>query len=154
MMERLTKFVTPVGLVMTNLNSMKHYMPCVPCRHNAKIKYDSNGNGYTEKFSLCDTCEVKMLFNKLKEYEDLEEQGLLLRLPVPIRTGWSKYYWIDEESGEITILNDNGYRIFKPTNDLTVYEIDSYDFLYEAFGKTVFLTREEAEAKMKEMESE
>lgn len=30
-MERLTKFVTPVGMVMTNLNSMKHYMPCVPC---------------------------------------------------------------------------------------------------------------------------
>lgn len=97
---------------------------------------------------------LRDVVNKLAEYEDLEEQGLLLRLPVPIRTGWSKYYWIDEEDGEIIILNDNGYRIFKPTNDLTVYEIDGYDFPYEAFGKTVFLTEAEAEAKLKETESE
>ena len=80
-MERLTKYITPVGKCMTTLNSMKHYMPCVPCRHKAEIKTDSKGNMYTEKFSFCDTCEVKMLFNKLKEYEDAEEQGLLLRLP-------------------------------------------------------------------------
>lgn len=79
--ERLTKYVTPVGMCMTSLNSMKHYMPCVPCRHKAELKTDSKGKQYTEKFSFCDTCEVKMLFNRLKEYEDLEEQGLLLKLP-------------------------------------------------------------------------
>ena len=83
-MERLTKYITPVGKCMTTLNSMKHYMPCVPCRHKAEIKTDSNGNMYTEKFSYCDTCEVKMLFNRLKEYEDAEEQGLLLRLPCKV----------------------------------------------------------------------
>lgn len=83
MMERLTKYVTPVGMVMTSLNSMKHYMPCVPCRHRAEIKYKDD-KGYTEEFSFCGTCEVKMLFNKLKEYEDLEEQGLLLRLEKPL----------------------------------------------------------------------
>lgn len=79
--ERLTKYVTPVGMCMTTLNSMKHYMPCVRCRHDAQIKTDSSGKQYTEKFGFCDTCEVKMLFNRLKEYEDLEDQGLLLRVP-------------------------------------------------------------------------
>lgn len=48
-MERLTKYITPVGKCMTTLNSMKHYMPCVPCRHKAEIKTDSKGNMYTEK---------------------------------------------------------------------------------------------------------
>ena len=85
-MKRLTRYVTPVGMVMTNLNSMKHYMPCVPCRHNAEIKY-KDGEGYTEKFSFCDTCEVKVLFNKLKEYEDLEEQGLLIRTEADMAKG-------------------------------------------------------------------
>lgn len=78
-MSRLTKFATPFGMVMTTLNSMKHYMPCVTCRHNAEIKY-KNGEGYTEKFTFCETCEVKMLFNKLKEYEYLEEQGLIFKI--------------------------------------------------------------------------
>lgn len=65
---------------MTSLNSMKHYMPCHVCRKEAQIKKDSKGNLYTEKFRFCDTCEVKMLFNRLKEYEDAEEQGLLQQL--------------------------------------------------------------------------
>ena len=80
-MSRLTKFITPVGMCMTNLNSMEHYMPCVHCRCKAEMKIDANGKGYTEKHSYCDACEVKMLFNKLKHYEDLEEQGKLIVMP-------------------------------------------------------------------------
>lgn len=93
-MDRLTKFVTPVGMCMTNLNSMKHYMPCVPCRHKSEKKIDANGKMYTEKHSYCDTCEVKMLFNKLKHYEDLEEQGRLIELPcLP-----NEWVWIANEN--------------------------------------------------------
>lgn len=69
-MERLTKYVTPVGACMTSLNSLDHYMPCVPCRHRAVLKVAADGTEYTEKFSFCDTCEVKVLFNRLAEYED------------------------------------------------------------------------------------
>ena len=163
-MDRLTKFVTPVGLVMTSLNSMKHYMPCVVCRHNAKIKYDSNGNGYTEKFGFCDTCEVKMLFNKLKAYEDAEEQGLLLRLPCKV--GDTVYIncpsWAGKFAGtqphQITNIlisqNKKGkwtkkYRAILLYNGKTIDRQE--DFEFDEIGKTVFLTREEAEVKLKEL---
>lgn len=154
MMERLTKYVTPVGMVMTSLNSMKHYMPCVPCRHRAEIKY-KDGKGYTEEFSFCGTCEVKMLFNKLKEYEDLEEQGLLIRLPCKLG---DDLYWISsedddgnpiptikkEEQGIKNILiNEDG--IFVNTQD---YFPDPCDKLGERYA---LLSREEAEQKLKEM---
>lgn len=40
-MSRLTRFITPVGKCMTNLNSMKHYMLCVPCRHKAERRINA-----------------------------------------------------------------------------------------------------------------
>ena len=150
-MERLTKYITPVGKCMTTLNSMKHYMPCVPCRHKAEIKTDSKGNMYTEKFSFCDTCEVKMLFNKLKEYEDAEEQGLLLRLPCKIGR---KVFYVQkclapsckECKGFLRV--DNCYCQYKAR----IFE-QEFDYRHlKAFGKSVFLTKEEAEQALVEME--
>lgn len=142
---------------MTSLNSMKHYMPCVPCRHNAKIKYDSNGNGYTEKFSFCDTCEVKMLFNKLKEYEDFEEQGLLLKLPCKVKdTVYAVYRTCKREDGvEIHCLYNEIEPKCKRECVKVVKDVEfRLSFLDGYFGNAVFLTREEAEAKLKELESE
>lgn len=74
-MGRLTNYVTQAGVCMTNLNSMKHYMPCITCRHQGTFL-----NGSFEKFTYCDTCEVKLLFNKLAHYEDLEETGRLIEV--------------------------------------------------------------------------
>lgn len=68
-MNRLTKYVTPVGVIITDINSMKHYKPCIACKESVAVD-----------FSTCKTCELKLLFNKLKEYEDLEEQGRLRKL--------------------------------------------------------------------------
>ena len=157
-MERLTKYVTPVGMVMTSLNSMKHYMPCVPCRHRAEIKY-KDGKGYTEEFSFCGTCEVKMLFNKLKEYEDLEEQGLLLRLPCKV--GDTLYYisdgFIKPCTVETIFISDY---TDKDGNCSYMAEIHfdredcpyvSTEIYFTDIGKTVFLTKEEAEKKLNEM---
>ena len=152
-MERLTKYITPVGKCMTTLNSMKHYMPCVPCRHKAEIKTDSKGNMYTEKFSFCDTCEVKMLFNKLKEYEDAEEQGLLLRLPCKIGR---KVFCVQkclapsckECKGFLRV--DNCYCQYKAR----IFE-QEFDYRHlKAFGKSVFLTKEEAEQALARMEGD
>lgn len=129
--ERLTKFVSPVGVPMTTLDSMKHYMPCISCRHNAKTKTDSNGKQYTEKHDFCDTCEVKMLFNRLKEYEDLEEQGLLLRLPCKVG---SEVYYI----------------LGVPQKTPCVVEKASFELSdINKIGKTLFLTQAEAEEKLK-----
>ena len=96
------------------------------------------------------------VLGRLAEYEDLEEQGLLLRLPCQI--------------GEI---------IYDPTNRNTINEYRVTGIKEEAFalwiewklekgfvyqsiygvevgeiGKTVFLTKAEAEQKLKEMESD
>ena len=89
--------------------------------------------------------------DKLAEYEDLDEQGLLLRLPVPIGTTVYKF----------EPLAKGTKRYIKTT--ITRYEVfsDSIWFTFanglgrniEDFGKYVFLTQAEAEQKLKENES-
>ena len=99
----------------------------------------------------CEDSRVKSLKKKLKEYHDLEEQGLLLRLPVPIGTTVYKF----------EPLAKGTERYIKTT--ITRYEVfgDSIWFTFanglgrniEDFGKYVFITKAEAEQKLKEMES-
>lgn len=82
------------------------------------------------------TNSVEKLARKLAEYEDLEEQGLLLRLPCKV--------------------GDSIYSVIE--DDLTIIELKfSLDFYVRRkndIGKTVFLTQAEAEQKLKEMESD
>ena len=99
---------------------------------------------------------------KLCEYEDLEEQGLLLRLPCKV--GDDIYaipsevnYRLNKSFGAkglnaicrqvVDHIEFNSYGYLVSTNEgMTVHR-------QEAFGETWFLTREEAEQKLKEMES-
>ena len=88
------------------------------------------------------------VYFKLKDIEDLEEQGLLLRLPVPIGTTVYKF----------EPLAKGTKRYIKTT--ITRYEVfdDSIWFTFsnglgrniEDFRKYVFLTQDEAEQKLKE----
>ena len=94
------------------------------------------------------------LREKLKEYEDLEEQGLLLRLPVKI--GSTLYQPIYSSINEYEVI---GFNIRHNRRMCEVaYESGSEWHKtvcgFNAIGKTVFLTREEAEQKLKEMESD
>ena len=92
---------------------------------------------------------TRRIIERLAEYEDLDEQGLLLRLPVPIGTTVYKF----------EPLAKGTERYIKTT--VTRYEIfgDSIWFTFanglgrnvEDFGEYVFLTKEEAEQKLKEM---
>ena len=95
--------------------------------------------------------------NKLAEYEDLEEQGLLLRLPCKV--GDTVYAPLpnNEISAWKVRTIDMGASYF---DFLLVYAGDDEEFIGERFllpindiGENVFLTREEAEQKLKEMES-
>ena len=106
-------------------------------------------------------CIVPKLYKHLAEYEDLEEQGLLLKLPCKIG---SIVYVID------TIYEcDNGYmdcimefpdryqceRGFKCEyeHEKLVVRPKSFDFkMLNNFNKTVFLTKEEAEKALKRLE--
>ncbi len=131
--------------------------------------------------------EIDAVYRKLKDYEDAEEYGLLLKLPckvgdtvyadstilpiedmecyedienkipsyfpgrvvsfrfakrnwmkIAVKTKWLRE-WIDDETG--------------PESDYIECE-KNFTILLSMIGKTVFLTREEAEAKLKEMEGE
>ena len=94
---------------------------------------------------------TRRIIERLAEYEDLEEQGLLLRLPCPIGTTvYNTTCWDDvtekvEVDGETLYRIVHRHKVSKSTFSLG----DIYNF-----GKTVFLTQAEAEQQLKEMESD
>ena len=99
----------------------------------------------------CEESRVKSLKKKLKEYKDLEKQGLLLRLPVKIgdaiyaiRYGEENNFIVVETKIIEIRQNVNGI-FFEPLISRKAYKT-------EDFGKEVFLTKAEAEQKLKEME--
>ena len=92
----------------------------------------------------CSKCELEKALEKLATYEDLEEQGLLVRLPCPIGT---------------TVWDIYGMGIRKNVVSGIEYGKDGRWFLWanedEWLGElnvVVFLTREEAEKELEEME--
>lgn len=88
---------------------------------------------------------------KLKEYEDLEEQGKLLRLPCEVGDSVYTIY-----KGEILSLKVLKIEILLLENKATL-QIDCFmlfgivHFLTKDFGETVFLTKEEAEVALREL---
>lgn len=80
---------------------------------------------------------VRKLIEKLAEYEDLEEQGLLLRLPL----GVGDTFWELDQ----TWLAPHGY-------PRVAHSLQHVVYCMERLGKTTFLTEEaakEAVAKLK-----
>lgn len=94
---------------------------------------------------------LETIAERLANMEHAEEQGLLLRLPYPL--GTERIYFIDKSDMEIYELDGRKIEVsLRDISDDVMYTIDCYDFLHEDFGEIVFLTREEAEAKLAEME--
>ena len=112
--------------------------------------------------------QVKEYLEELKRYRDLEEQGLLLRLPCVI--GADIYFIPSKTNYKLNILQ--GYpesnRVYHQNVDkvsFTQYgwylECDKdieyatgQIFIDKSYKETWFLTQEEAEQKLKEMESD
>lgn len=165
-MERLTQRIEDENTLLTEVGDIACKCFC---------------DNYT---SGCWECPVGKAIEKLCDYEDAEEQGLLVRLPckvgdivyvdsemLPIedmecyedidnkipsyfqgrvvslrfaQRNWVKiavkakwlYEWIDDETG--------------PESDYIECE-KNFSILLSMIGKTVFLTREEAEKKLEEM---
>ena len=105
---------------------------------------------------------TRRIIERLAEYEDLDEQGLLLRLPC--KAGASVYVIPTYENGfnRIVEMSLLGYSISEPCNVMNLFSKNRFDKsipkMYQPsindFGKTVFLTQAEAEQKLKEMESD
>lgn len=116
-----------------------------------EIKTDNNieAEFFLEMLDLFVLAERKER-DELKKYEDLEEQGLLLELPCKID---STVYaiverYIAEYKVKNYIINETGItaiRVLKQIGDCDYSNI----FYIEDFNKTVFLTREEAEAALR-----
>ena len=121
-----------------------------------RLTQTSNSGGIAFTFDLDITCqpsEARKILNlatKLKDYEDLEEQGRLVILPCKV--GDTLYRLVPNlyrEYVEIKIaqfvINKNG--IYFTTDKGVSWSADK-------IGKTVFLTQAEAEQKLKEMEND
>ena len=95
--------------------------------------------------------QVRAWLKELKRYEDLEEQGLLLRLPCPIGTTVYNTTWWDDITEKVDVDGKTFYRtVHKHKVSKSKFSLlDVKDF-----GKTVFLTKAEAEQKLKEIEND
>lgn len=87
---------------------------------------------------------------QLKEYQQLEEQGRLIKLPCKIG---SVLYEINDLTGFITERDIDKIEIFEcPTPHIFLTSGRYYRMSASRdFGRTVFATKSEAEAKLKEL---
>ena len=97
--------------------------------------------------------QIAEYLEELKSYKDLEEQGLLVRLPVEIETELFQPC-ADRKSIIRSIVINNTIT----DDDIYIGIVDERGnerhYSKKSIGKTVFLTREEAEKKLEEMKNE
>ena len=120
--------------------------------------------------------EIDAVYRKLKAYEDVEEQGLLLRLPCKeayTKSGDIVYLiygyevvecthcglGINPVDGKAYIALATDEDIFPYRRPIPEYDLDPTDWCTNTIdvevgeiGKIVFFTKDEAEAKLAEME--
>ena len=142
-MERLTKRIEDENTLLTEVGDTACKCFC---------------DNYT--LSGCWECPVGKAIEKLADYEDAQEKGLLVRLPCKV----GDMVW------ELCLCDDGNYKIFpmivktvseygslrQVKKDITIWNIyaeSDYTYMYKSFadfGKTVFSTKEEAEKKLEE----
>lgn len=98
----------------------------------------------------CSKCELEKALEKLADYEDLEEQGLLVRLPCKLNGTLYSVNYSNKTIAENTIIkisiNDHVKRFYCIDDNLR-----ERIFFSRRIGENVFLTREEAQKKLEEM---
>ena len=106
--------------------------------------------------------------NKLAEYETAEEDGRLVVLPcknwLDIVFGEQELFYgidmdyIENPIREITVHNEERFTWYDGWKTVVLKGVDEngldWEFTPEEIGKTVFLTREEAEKELREMEED
>lgn len=128
-MERLTKRIEDENTLLTEVGDTACKCFC---------------DNYT--LSGCWECPVGKAIEKLADYEDAEEQGLLVRLPCPIGTTVWDICGMDIRENVVSGLEyDKGGKWFLWTNE---------DECLGELNVLVFLTRKEAEKKLEELKNE
>lgn len=114
-------------------------------------------NPFTGEIETCMklTADYKEAVNRLAEFEDLEEQGKLLKLPCAVG---DTVYIIDDIENEFErtsivteISIEDGNEIYIMISD-GFQSGSSSSFGIDDFGKTVFLTQKEAETALSELQ--
>ena len=106
--------------------------------------------------------QVAKWLEELKSYKDLEEQGLLVRLPCKVNDKLYHFYETDLEDFFADVTPDEiiteviAAEFIIDRHEITIKCLTGWNTRYEylpavEIGKTVFLTREEAEKKLEEM---
>nr|DAZ41960.1 MAG TPA: hypothetical protein [Caudoviricetes sp.] len=130
-------------------------------------EWENGSVTYNEKREIecgeyCDSCSqgagncetIKNMIKKLADYEDLEEQGLLVRLPCKV--GDTVYVPTRNFISELRIVMisvDMHDTYFRWMLNSGIYpNLDG--FSGNKLGKAVFLTHEEAEKKLEELKNE
>lgn len=96
------------------------------------------------------------VLQKLADYEDLEEQGRLIKLPCKVG---DTVYCIEDKKiwdcivDKVTISRTNGVW-FEVKTPKSMPDISAIEYTENTFGESVFLTQAEAEQKLKEMDGE
>ena len=106
--------------------------------------------------------DIRAVLKKLAAYEDLEEHGLIVRLPCKVGDKvWDNDFG-HPESYEIKAFS-YGYcdsYVDSDIEDEIIFYYENYTgsitgaFPMSEIGKTIFLTREEAEKKLEEMKKD
>lgn len=93
-------------------------------------------------------CKVKIALDKLKEYQRLEEQGLLLKLPCKVGT---TVYSVARDCGGDTL--DCRCMDCEDCRYLYTYvEENAFDtWMCDEIGKSIFLTEQEAQSELEKM---
>ena len=117
-----------------------------------RLTQTSDRGGVALTFDLDITCEpseikkILKLAEKLKDYEDAAEQGLLLRLPCKVG---SNIYRITDDGVDVAVCRE----IRVADEEMYIESVTLCDWIsFDEIGKTVFLSEAEAEAKLAEME--
>lgn len=113
--------------------------------------------GY-EPGEFCACNEEIAMYERLKQYEDAEEQDRLVRLPC--RVG-DTVYFLQRCLDSYTFVNCGDIIAFHVYSSYVTVEVNDRDASHpfvtldvSAFGKTVFLTHEEAAAALKRGQDE
>lgn len=121
----------------------------------------------SEKLCLSRTTQgekIITILKKLADYEDLEEQGRIIKLPCKVGdvvycifNRYTKCTFSNEEFDEYSCQGCEHECDSKKENyvqDMRAYSIDWIATNLRNFGKTIFLTKDEAEAKLKGLRGE
>lgn len=141
----------------------KNYIPialCTTCRDGQVDDLDGCEEYCDSCDGECSKCALQKCFNKLAEYEDLEEQGLLLRLPCKVGdTIYVNGFLGVGEAEEYKVIRvDYHSNLSMGRSEFYVEALllsdprNSIGFYDKEIGKTVFLTKAEAEQKLRKVD--